>query len=67
MYESRIKHLKEAHAALNKRIDGLESTGVFEDSNINSLKAERLYLRQQIEYLQHKQDCEEVQLRSVGS
>lgn len=67
MYESRIKHLKEAHATLNKRIDGLESTGVFEDSNLNTLKAERLYLRQQIEYLQHKQDIEEVKMRSVGS
>ena len=53
-WERRIKHLEEAHQALNKRIDGLESTGVFNDTEINNLKKQRLQLKQQIVIL--KQD-----------
>lgn len=47
-YELRIKHLEEQHHALNKRIDGLESTGVFDDAELTSLKKERLRLKTKI-------------------
>jgi hypothetical protein len=53
-YELRIKSLEEQHHALNKRIDGLESTGVFDDAELTSLKKQRLQLKQQIVIL--KQD-----------
>ncbi len=48
MYELRIKHLEEAHRAFNKRIDGLESTGVFDDAEIQDLKKQRLRLKTQL-------------------
>ena len=44
-YEMRIKHLEEQHHRLNKMIDGLESTGVFDDSELTSLKKQRLRLK----------------------
>lgn len=47
-YELRIKHLEEQYHALNKRIDGLENTGVFDDTELNSLKKERLRLKTKI-------------------
>ena len=43
-YENRIKHLEEAHHALDKKIRGLESTGVFEDENLHDLKKQKLVL-----------------------
>ena len=43
MYEQRIKHLEELHRVLDKRIDGLESTGVFEDVTLEVLKKQRLH------------------------
>lgn len=52
MYANRIKHLKEEHASLNKKIDGMESTGVFEDRNLNELKVHRLKLKQEIQNLE---------------
>ena len=53
-WENRIKHLEQAHQALDKRIDGLESTGVFDDAELNDLKKQRLQLKRQIVTL--KQD-----------
>jgi hypothetical protein len=53
-WEKRIKHLEQAHQALDKRIDGLESTGVFDDVELNDLKKQRLQLKRQIVTL--KQD-----------
>ena len=53
-WENRIKHLEQAHQALDKRIDGLESTGVFDDVELNDLKKQRLQLKRQIVIL--KQD-----------
>jgi uncharacterized protein YdcH (DUF465 family) len=47
-YEMRIKHLEEQHHALNKRIDGLESTGVFDDAELSSLKKQRLRLKTEL-------------------
>jgi uncharacterized protein YdcH (DUF465 family) len=56
MYEQRIKHLEELHRVLDKRIDGLESTGVFEDVTLEVLKKQRLHLKDEIIAMKHKQD-----------
>ena len=53
-WANRIRHLEQAHQALDKRIDGLESTGVFDDVELNNLKKQRLQLKRQIVIL--KQD-----------
>ena len=55
--ERHLKHLEEEHARLNKRIDGLEKTGVFDDTNIEDLKKHRLHLKDEIAKIklqQHK-------------
>lgn len=44
----RLKHLEEEHQIINKRIDGLESTGVFEDATLEVLKKQRLHLKDEI-------------------
>lgn len=44
----RIKHLEEQHHRLNKQIDGLESTGVFDDAELTSLKKQRLRLKTEL-------------------
>jgi hypothetical protein len=53
-WENRIRHLEQAHQALDKRIDNLESTGVFDDVELTDLKKQRLQLKRQIVIL--KQD-----------
>jgi uncharacterized protein YdcH (DUF465 family) len=55
MYEQRIKHLEEAHRALDKQIDTLEKTGVFEDLKLEEMKKQRLHLKDNIAILKHKQ------------
>jgi uncharacterized protein YdcH (DUF465 family) len=54
MFENRIKHLEEAHRSLDKRIDGLESTGVFDDMELEILKKQRLLLKDKIAILKHR-------------
>ena len=56
MYESRLRHLEEMHAMLDKQIDGLESTGAFHDENLSNLKKRRLQIRDQIEKLNRRRD-----------
>jgi uncharacterized protein YdcH (DUF465 family) len=56
MYEQRIKHLEELHRVLDKRIDGLESTGVFDDTTLEVLKKQRLHLRDETVILKQKQE-----------
>ena len=46
--QNRVKHLEEEHARLDKRIDGMESTGVFEDATLEVLKKQRLYLKDEL-------------------
>jgi hypothetical protein len=46
--ENHLKHLIEEHARLDKRIDGMESTGVFEDATLEVLKKQRLHLKDEI-------------------
>ena len=55
MYENRIKHLEHVHDMLDKKIDALERTGVFEDNNIHDLKKQRLQVRDQLAELRRKQ------------
>ena len=56
IWEKRIHHLEQAHQALNKRIDGLESTGVFDDAELTDLKKQRLRLKTQIVTLKQEHD-----------
>ena len=58
MYENRIKHLEEAHRALDKQIDNLEKNGLFEDLKLEELKKQRLLLKDEIVILKHKQTKE---------
>jgi uncharacterized protein YdcH (DUF465 family) len=46
--QNRVRHLEEEHAKLDKRIDGMESTGVFEDATLEVLKKQRLHLKDEI-------------------
>jgi uncharacterized protein YdcH (DUF465 family) len=46
--QHRLQHLENDHAAMNKRIDGLEKTGVFEDATLEVLKKQRLHLKDEI-------------------
>lgn len=46
--QHRLKHLENDHAELNKKIDGLEKTGVFEDVTLEVLKKQRLHLKDEI-------------------
>ena len=55
MYENRIKHLEEAHRALDKKIDTLEKNGLYEDLHLEELKKQRLHLKDEIAILLAKQ------------
>ena len=46
--QHRVRHLEEEHARLDKRIDGMESTGIFEDTTLEVLKKQRLHLKDEI-------------------
>jgi uncharacterized protein YdcH (DUF465 family) len=52
--QNRLTHLQTEHAALDKRIDGMESTGVFEDATLEVLKKQRLHLKDEIVKIQLK-------------
>ena len=52
--DNRIKHLETEHAQINKRIDGLEKTGVFEDATLEVLKKQRLHIKDEIVKLRLK-------------
>ena len=56
MFENRLRHLEEAHHALDKQIAGLESTGRFDDAHMQELKKQKLHLRDQIEDLKRKHE-----------
>ena len=60
MYEARIKHLEEAHRALDKQIDTLEKNGLFEDLKLEKLKKQRLLLKDEIVILKRKQEDEKI-------
>ena len=52
--QHRLQHLENDHAALDKKVDGLEKTGVFEDVTLEVLKKQRLHLKDEIVKIQHK-------------
>ena len=58
MYEDRIKTLEATHQQLNKQIDGLEKTGIFDDVEIQDLKKKKLFVRDLIEELQKREHNE---------
>jgi len=58
MYQNRIKHLEEAHRALDKQIDSMEKTGIYDDLKIDELKKQRLRLKDDIVILKHKHEAE---------
>ena len=60
MYENRIKHLEEAHRALDKQVDTLERNGLFEDLKLENLKKQRLHLKDEIAILKRKQEHEKI-------
>lgn len=55
--ENHLKRLEEDHARIDKRIDGMESTGVFDDTTLEVLKKQRLHLRDEIAKLKHGDEC----------
>ena len=42
----RIEHLEKDHASLDKKIDALEKTGVFDDEHLTKLKKQRLHVKE---------------------
>ena len=57
MYQNRIKHLEEAHRALDKQIDSMEKTGIYDDLKIDEMKKQRLRLKDDIVILKHKHEA----------
>ena len=55
MYENRIRHLEESHRVLDKQINQLLSTGVFEDTKIQEMKKQKLQLKDEIRRLNRLQ------------
>ena len=57
MYQNKIKHLEEAHRVLDKQIDTMERTGIYDDIKIEELKKQRLRLKDEIVILKHKHEA----------
>lgn len=57
MYQSKIKHLEEAHRMLDDKIDHMEKTGIYDDQIIEQLKKQRLRLKDDIVILKHKHEA----------
>jgi uncharacterized protein YdcH (DUF465 family) len=49
-----LHDLEQEHQRLDKQIDGMESTGVFEDAHLELLKKQRLLLKDQIAIIKNK-------------
>lgn len=43
------------HETLDKKIDGMEKTGVFDDTQLHTLKKQRLQIRDQLAELRQRQ------------
>ncbi len=57
MYQNRIKHLEEAHRVLDKQIDSMEKTVIYDDLKIDEMKKQRLRLKDDIAILKHKHEA----------
>ena len=55
MFESRIKHLETMHKSLDNQIDTMERTGVFDDTQLTTLKKQRLQVRDDLNDLRRQQ------------
>jgi len=55
MFESRIKHLETMHKSLDNQIDTMERTGVFDDTQLTTLKKQRLQVRDDLRDLRRQQ------------
>ena len=55
MYENRIRHLEMMHETLDKKIRGFEATGRFNDTTMQTLKKQKLALKDQLSELRRKQ------------
>jgi uncharacterized protein YdcH (DUF465 family) len=53
--DRRIYHLEEQHQLLDKKINGLESTGVFDDIELTNMKKQRLRLKTKIVTIKQEQ------------
>lgn len=49
-----IKIFEKEHASLNKKIDGMEKTGVFKDEQLSTLKRKRLQIKEQLVILRKR-------------
>lgn len=47
-WENHVRHLEKEHQALNKQIDTMERTGIYEDRRIEDLKKQRLHIKDEI-------------------
>jgi uncharacterized protein len=55
--ENHLQHLIKEHARLDKQIDQLEVTGVFEDTRLEQLKKQRLHVKDEIAKLKFQLDA----------
>jgi len=55
--ENHLQHLLKEHARLDKQIDQLEVTGVFEDTRLEQLKKQRLHVKDEIAKLKFQLDA----------
>jgi len=53
MYKERIKHLTEAHRVLDQKIEMLEKSGTYTDTQMQELKKQKLKMRDELSRL-HK-------------
>ena len=51
--EFHITELEHQHRELDKKIDGMEKPGVFEDEHLQALKKQRLHVRDEIAKLKN--------------
>ena len=49
-----LANLEQEHGRLDKQIDSLEKTGVFSDEHLETLKKQRLLIKDQIAIIKNK-------------
>jgi len=54
MYKLRIKHLEAAHNSLDQRIRSLETSGIFEDTQLHAMKKQKLKIKDDIQQLKNR-------------
>jgi len=54
MYKLRIKHLEAAHNSLDQRIRSLETSGIFEDTQLHTMKKQKLKIKDDIQQLKNR-------------